>query len=43
MALHSIFPMLTALLLEAEFEPGLLSNASIKRVIGGVFDALIGE
>lgn len=40
-ALHSIIPMLSALLLEAEFEPGLLSKDSIKKLIAGVFDCLI--
>jgi AcrR family transcriptional regulator len=40
-ALHSIVPMLSALLLEAEFEPGLLSKDSIKKLVAGVFDCLI--
>jgi AcrR family transcriptional regulator len=41
LALHSIGPMLSALILEAEFEPGLLSKAAIKKLITGVFDCLI--
>jgi hypothetical protein len=41
MALHSIIPMLSALLLEAKFEPGLLSENSIKKLIAEVFDCLI--
>jgi AcrR family transcriptional regulator len=40
-ALHSIIPMLSALLLEAEFEPGLLSKNAIKKLIAGVFDCLV--
>lgn len=42
MAVHSILPMLTALLLEAEFEPGLMSKAAIKKVIAAVFDRMLG-
>lgn len=41
LALHSIFPMLTALLLEAEFDPGLMSKDSIRKVIASVFDCLV--
>jgi len=40
-ALHSIMPMLSALLLEAEFEPSLMSKTEIKKLIAGVFDYLI--
>jgi AcrR family transcriptional regulator len=43
MALHSIIPMLSALLLEAEFEPSLMSKDAIKKLIGGVFDYLIAQ
>ena len=41
LALNSVFPMLTALLLEAEFDPELMSKSSIKKVIASVFDCLI--
>jgi AcrR family transcriptional regulator len=40
-ALHSIIPMLSVLLLEAKFEPGLTNKDSIKKVIAGVFDYLL--
>lgn len=40
-ALHSIIPMLSALLLEEEFEPGLMNKNSIKKLIAKVFDCLI--
>lgn len=40
-ALHSIVPMLSALLLEAKFEPSLMSKDSIKKLIAKVFDCLI--
>jgi AcrR family transcriptional regulator len=43
MALHSIIPMLSALLLEAEFDPGLMSREAIKQLIAGVFDCLLGR
>jgi len=38
---HSVHPMLSALLLEAKFDPELLSPDAIKRVAGKVFDALM--
>jgi len=41
LAFRSIFPMLSALLLEAQFEPGLLDKPSIKKVIASVFDCVI--
>ncbi len=41
MALHSIMPMLSSLLLEAEFEPALMSKGAIKKLIAGIFDYLI--
>ena len=40
-AVHSVIPMLSALLLEAKFEPGLMPKDSIKKVIAEVFDCLI--
>jgi AcrR family transcriptional regulator len=40
-ALASLFPMLSSLLLEAEFEPGAMSTESIKKVIAEVFDCLV--
>jgi len=43
MAVHSIIPMLSGLLLEAEFEPGLMSKKSIKQLIAGVFEHLLGR
>lgn len=43
LALHSIMPMLTAVLLEAEFAPGLMSEEAIKMLIARVFDCLLGE
>jgi hypothetical protein len=42
MTLHSIIPMLSALLLEAEFDPELMTKNSIKSLIGNVFDCLLG-
>lgn len=41
LAVHSITPMLSALLLEAKVEPGLMGTDEIKRLIGKVFDALL--
>ncbi|SEC14964.1 TetR/AcrR family transcriptional regulator [Terriglobus roseus] len=41
MALHSVIPMLSALLLEAEFDPGLMSKSAIKKLIAGVFDCML--
>jgi AcrR family transcriptional regulator len=38
---HSIVPMLSALLLEAEFDPELMTGSSIRKVIARVFDCLI--
>jgi len=43
LAVHSIIPIVSALLLEAKFDPGLMSKDSIKKLIAGVFDFLIGE
>jgi AcrR family transcriptional regulator len=43
MAVHSVLPMLTALLLEAKFEPGLMSPEAIQKVIAEVFDCLVGS
>lgn len=43
LAFHSVFPMLSALLLEAEFDPGLMSKSSIKKVIASVFDCLVAS
>ena len=43
MAVHSIIPMLSALLLEAEFQPGLMSRGSIKKLIASVFDCLLAS
>ena len=43
MAVHSILPMLSALLLEAEFQPGIMSKDAIKKFIAGIFDSLIGD
>lgn len=42
LALHSMMPMLSALLLEAEFDPGLLTPRSIQALITEVFDCLLG-
>ncbi|CAN5586166.1 hypothetical protein BH10ACI4_BH10ACI4_08930 [soil metagenome] len=42
MVLHSIIPMLSALLLEAQFDPDLMTEESIKNLIGRVFDCLVG-
>jgi AcrR family transcriptional regulator len=43
LALHSILPMLSAVLLEAEFDPGLMSKSAIKKLIAGVFDCLFEQ
>ena len=43
LAFHSVFPMLSALLLEAEFNPDLMSKSSIKKVIVRVFDCLVAS
>ncbi len=43
LAFHSVIPMLTALLLEAEFDPELMSKSSIKKLIASVFDCLVAS
>ena len=40
LALHSLVAMLSALLLEAEFEPELMSKAAIRTLIASAFDCL---
>jgi AcrR family transcriptional regulator len=40
-AVHTLRPMLSALLLETRFDPQLLGADAIKRVAGRVFDALL--
>lgn len=40
-ATHTLLPMLIALLLEAKFDPKLLSTDVIKKVVGRVFDAMM--
>jgi AcrR family transcriptional regulator len=40
-AVHTLRPMLSALLLEAKFDPELLGADAIKKVAGRVFDALL--
>ncbi|RRA49612.1 TetR/AcrR family transcriptional regulator [Acidipila sp. EB88] len=40
LAFHSVFPMLSALLLESEFDPHLMTKRSIRKVIAKVFDCL---
>jgi AcrR family transcriptional regulator len=41
LAIHSMGPLLTALLLESEFDPELMGIEEIKKLSGRIFDALI--
>jgi AcrR family transcriptional regulator len=41
-ALHSIGAILSSLVLEAEFEPGLITRPAIKAMMSSIFDCLLG-
>jgi AcrR family transcriptional regulator len=41
-ALHSIGPILSSLMLEAEFEPDLITKPAIQAMMASIFDCLLG-